>query len=87
MQLVQSSGGSNKASLTLLCAGGALCREFVEMLLPKFQKQNPQLEATTHLVRGHHPHLRGHFGMLSQNPQRERERDGKHSKNVYAVCI
>ncbi|CAK9198570.1 unnamed protein product [Sphagnum troendelagicum] len=36
-------------------------REFVEMLLPKFQKQNPQLEATTHLVRGHHPHLRGHF--------------------------
>ncbi|KAH9545083.1 hypothetical protein CY35_12G030300 [Sphagnum magellanicum] len=31
------------------------------MLLPKFQKQNPQLEATTHLVRGHHPHLRGHF--------------------------
>jgi large subunit ribosomal protein L43 len=34
-------------------------RDFVHRLLPQFQKLNPQFELSTHLVRGHHPHLRG----------------------------
>jgi len=36
-------------------------REFMERIFPKFQRQNPQLELATELVRGHHPHLRGHY--------------------------
>jgi hypothetical protein len=40
-----------------------VCREFMERIFPKFQRQNPQLELATELVRGHHPHLRGHYGI------------------------
>jgi len=34
-------------------------RDFVARLFPSVQKQNPQFEVSTLLVRGHHPHLRG----------------------------
>lgn len=43
---------------TSLCAPPALvCREFVEQILPHFQRDNPQLAVETVVQRGKHPGL------------------------------
>ncbi|XP_020593862.1 54S ribosomal protein L51, mitochondrial isoform X2 [Phalaenopsis equestris] len=36
-------------------------RAFMETHLPFLKEKNPQLEVVTELIRGQHPHLKGHF--------------------------
>ncbi|CAM6087803.1 unnamed protein product [Calypogeia fissa] len=36
-------------------------REFVDVALPKFKSDNPQLEVVTEILRGHHPYLKGYY--------------------------
>lgn len=36
-------------------------REFIQSHLPSFQKNNPQVEVVTEMMRGKHPHLRGYY--------------------------
>lgn len=39
----------------------SICREFVEQILPHFQRDNPQLAVETVVQRGKHPGLLGEF--------------------------
>ncbi|KAE9464917.1 hypothetical protein C3L33_03176, partial [Rhododendron williamsianum] len=41
-------------------------RAFMELNLPAFKENNPQLEVVTELIRGQHPHLKGLYKNKNQ---------------------